>query len=102
MGGVHRTPRHHQHNCPCLVDGPHDGIRILSARLDVAWRDPTLEALPLETVDNGISDRRILRRIADEQPAVHCRLIGGVFSHWEDSFCARTPCSADLPSANSN
>ena len=48
------------------VDRPDDGIRIHGARLYIPRRHPAPNPMLLESLDNGVGDRRIRRCVADK------------------------------------
>jgi len=50
----------------CFIDHLDDGIRVLSTRLHVPRRHPAFEASAFEMFDDGFSDSRIPRRVANK------------------------------------
>jgi len=61
--------RENEYDNPCFVDGVNDLVGIQRTGDYVPGSDPALDAVALESFDDGIRNRRILRRIADEDVA---------------------------------
>src|SRR5882724_11321668 len=61
-----RVFREHQYKYFCVINRPHDLISVLRPRCYITRRNPAFDPVLLEILDNGIGDRCILRRIADE------------------------------------